>query len=52
VDSTKTENKGDATTENIAITSSFKKPVLIFTVNKAGNTSMYKYRSTQNEKRI
>jgi len=50
--STKTDNKGDATNENIAMTSSSKKPVLIFTVNKSGNRSMYKYSSTPNDKRF
>ena len=48
----KTDNKGDATKENIAMTSSFKKPVLIFTVNKSENRSMYKYSSTPSDKRF
>jgi hypothetical protein len=48
--STKTDNKGDATKENIAMTSSSKKPVLIFAVKKSGKRSMYKYSTTPNDK--
>jgi hypothetical protein len=48
----RTDDKGDATKENNAMTSSFKKPVLIFTVNKSVNRPMYKYSSTPNDKRF